>query len=307
MKLSIVATLYQSAPYVNEFYERVTASAKQLVGDNYEIVLVNDGSPDDSLEMAIQLTEQDSHIVVVDLSRNFGHHRAIIVGLENSVGENVFLIDVDLEEPPELLLDFWEELILQGSDCVYGVQDQRKGNFFEVISGHIFYKLFNYLSDFSIPENTLVAKLMTKDFVNALVLHKERSVFLGGITALVGFKQSPFVCNKKSKGVTSYTLSKKVEQFVDSVTSFSAKPLYYVLVIGVLVFISAFIFAMYLVARRILNDSMPDGWASLIVIMLSMTGLIILSVGVVGIYISKIFEEVKGRPYAIIKKIKGRS
>ena len=118
MKLSIVATLYQSAPYIAEFYQRATAVAREFARDDYEIVLVNDGSPDNSLELAVQLTEADHHVVLVDLSRNFGHHKAMMTGLAYSAGEQVFLIDSDLEEEPEWLLSFEEQMQQEASDVV---------------------------------------------------------------------------------------------------------------------------------------------------------------------------------------------
>ncbi len=135
MRLSIVATLFQSAPHIIEFYQRASAAAKQLVGEDYEIVLVNDGSPDNSLDMAVKLTECDSHVVVVDLSRNFGHHKAMMTGLTYAKGQNVFLIDSDLEEEPEWLLSFAKKMEAEASDGVYGIQSKRKGGFFEQITG----------------------------------------------------------------------------------------------------------------------------------------------------------------------------
>jgi len=131
MKLSIVATLYQSAPYITEFRQRASAAARQLVGEDFEIVLVNDGSPDNSLDLAVQLTQSDDHVVVVDLSRNFGHHKAMVAGLEQAQGERIFLIDTDLEEEPEWLLDFSSIMAAESADVVYGVQQTRKGNWFE--------------------------------------------------------------------------------------------------------------------------------------------------------------------------------
>ena len=127
MKLSIVATLYRSAPYISEFHARTSAAARQLVGEDYEIVLVNDGSPDNSLELAARLTDSDTHVVVVDLSRNFGHHRAMMAGLKHAKGARIFLIDSDLEEDPEFLLSFAEQMQERKCDVVYGVQERRKG------------------------------------------------------------------------------------------------------------------------------------------------------------------------------------
>lgn len=173
MKLSIVATLYQSAQYIEEFCWRAGAAARQLVDDDYEIVLVNDGSPDDSLARAVRLTELDSHVIVVDLSRNFGHHKAMMTGLSHAQGEQVFLIDSDLEEEPEWLQSFAEQMERDRCDVVYGVQEQRKGSLYERWTGKWFYLLFRTLSGFALPENLITARLMTRRYVNALLLHRD--------------------------------------------------------------------------------------------------------------------------------------
>ena len=157
MKLSIVATLYQSAAYVVSFHQRASAAARQLVGDDYEIILVNDGSPDNSLDVAVQLTQIDDHVVVVDLSRNFGHHKAMMTGLSHATGERVFLIDSDLEEEPEWLIIFSEVMLRDPCDVVYGIQEQRKGGFFERWTGQWFYRFFKAFTGLALPENIVTA------------------------------------------------------------------------------------------------------------------------------------------------------
>ena len=145
MKLSIVTTLYYSAPYLQEFYARIKQAAETIT-DDYEIILVNDGSPDQSLETAVFLYNHDPHVKVIDLSRNFGHHKAAMTGLAHAVGELVFQIDVDLEEEPELLTKFYEIFEASDADAVYGVQDKRKGGLVERATGWLFYTVFNLLS-----------------------------------------------------------------------------------------------------------------------------------------------------------------
>lgn len=140
MKLSIVATLYRTAPHLAEFHQRCTTVAQALAGQDYEIVLVNDGSPDDSLQQALQLADHDPHLVVADLSRNFGHHRAMMTGLTLARGDLVFLLDSDLEEEPEYLPAFHQQMQRQACDVVYGVQQTRKGGWFERVSGDGFWK-----------------------------------------------------------------------------------------------------------------------------------------------------------------------
>ena len=142
MKLSIVSTLYGSAAYINEFYERSLLVARELVGEDFEIIFVNDGSPDNSLEIGLSLMEQDEKIKIIDLSRNFGHHKAMMLGLEHAQGKKIFLIDIDLEEQPEWLVSFNSLMLSEDADVVYGVQASRKGNFFERMSGYFFYRLF---------------------------------------------------------------------------------------------------------------------------------------------------------------------
>ena len=143
MKLSIVTTLYKSSEYVEEFYKRITKEAKKIT-DDYEIIFVDDGSPDDSLKKCVSLHKQDQKIKVIELSRNFGHHKAIMTGLSYAKGDFVFLIDSDLEEDPEFLEIFWEELQSgEDLDVVYGLQKSRKGGWFEKFSGGLFYKVFN--------------------------------------------------------------------------------------------------------------------------------------------------------------------
>ena len=180
MDLSIVSSLYYSAPYIEVFYRRTTATAKKI-GKDYEIIFVNDGSPDHSRELAIEITKNDPHVQLIDLSRNFGHHKAIMTGLMHARGDLVFQIDVDLEEEPEMLEAFYQELIKTQADVVYGVQDKRKGGFFEKVFGGLFYRVFNFLSDVNMPPNLLMARLMTRGYVDALLLHKEYELDLGGL------------------------------------------------------------------------------------------------------------------------------
>lgn len=189
MKLSIVVTLFQSSKHLSEFYQRAIAAANHLVGDDFEIVLVNDGSPDDSLDKAISISEQDERVAVIDLSRNYGHHNTMMNGLSGSCGDKVFLIDSALEESPEWLIDFASELELQACGVVYGVQSTGKGSKFEQITGGLFYKLFDLLTEINLPKNIATARLMTRRYVNALVRHRDTEVFLAGLWHITGFKQ----------------------------------------------------------------------------------------------------------------------
>ena len=166
--LSIVTTLYRSAPHLEEFYRRITDVASRVSPD-YELILVDDGSPDDSLSVALALCARDPRVSVVELSRNFGHHRAMMTGLARARGDLVFLVDCDLEEQPEWLEPFAERLRASNADVVYGVQVTRRGSWFERVSGEAFYRLFNMLSDVRLPRNVSTARLMRRRYVRSLV------------------------------------------------------------------------------------------------------------------------------------------
>jgi putative glycosyltransferase len=303
MKLSIVATLYQSAPYITEFYARARAVAALVVGEDFEIILVNDGSPDDSLDLAIKLTKQDSRVVVVDLSRNFGHHKAMMTGLAHSKGELIFLIDSDLEEEPESLLSFDEQMKQECCDVVYGVQDSRKGNWFERWSGQWFYRFFKALTGLALPENIVTSRLMTKRYVDALLSHQEREVFMAGLWHITGFNQQSQVIKKHSTSKTTYTFRRKMSLLVNSVTSFSNAPLVSIFYIGVMIFLFALAYIAYLVIHWLLLEKPMSGWTSVIASIWVLGGMVISFIGVVGIYLSKIFSETKRRPYTIVRQI----
>ncbi|MDD2896324.1 MAG: glycosyltransferase family 2 protein [Aliarcobacter sp.] len=303
MKLSIVTTLYKSSQYIDEFYTRISKEAKKIT-DDYEIIFVDDGSPDDSLEKAVSLYEKDSKVKVIELSRNFGHHKAIMTGLSHSKGEFVFLIDSDLEEVPELLGQFWENLNKEKNlDVIYGVQENRKGGWFERFSGGLFWKLINFMSPIKIPSNMITARLMTSKYIQSLIAYKESEIFIGGIWAHAGFKQKGIEVKKGSQSETTYTLKRKLELFVNSITSFSSKPLIYIFYIGLITTFCSTLFILKLVMDKLFFGLAFEGWTSLIVSVWFFGGLIILLLGIIGIYLSKIFIEVKQRPYTIVRNI----
>ena len=306
MKLSIVATLFQSASYIHEFYERAIATAGDLVGDDFEIIFVNDGSPDKSLDLAISLTKKDPHVTVIDLSRNFGHHKAMMTGLDNAIGELVFLIDSDLEEKPEWLLKFAQKMNDELCDVVYGVQKHRKGNWFERVSGQWFYYFFNTLTRLSLPPNIVTARLMTRRYVEALLCHQEREVFLAGLWHITGFDQRAHLVHKDNTSKSSYTLSRKLSLLVNAVTSFSNVPLISIFYIGVAIFLFALTYNFYLLFNSLLYEKPLSGWTSIIGSIWLFGGLIISFIGVIGIYLAKVFSETKQRPYTIVRKIYGK-
>jgi putative glycosyltransferase len=306
VKLSIVATLYRSSSYLDEFHRRATAAAASLVGDDYEIVLVNDGSPDDSLERAIELSARDPHVAVVDLSRNFGHHKAMVAGLEHADGELLFLLDSDLEEEPEWLPEFHRSLLAERADVVYGRQQERKGGFVERWSGEAYYTLFNWLSNIEHPRNIVTARLMTRRYVDALLQYRERELVISCLWVIAGFKQVERLVRKHSSSRTTYSLTRRAALAAGAITSFSEVPLKLIFYVGVLVFAAALVYASYLVALRFYAAQALDGWTSVMVSVWLLGGMIISFVGVVGMYLSKVFVETKQRPLTIVREIHGK-
>jgi putative glycosyltransferase len=302
MDLSIVTTLYCSAPHLEEFYARVRDVAERVASD-LEIILVNDGSPDDSLQIAVSLHQQDRRVKVIDLSRNFGHHKAMMTGLSHARGELIFLVDCDLEEEPELLETFYERLKATAADVVFGVQQKRRGGFFDRVSGAIFFKLFNALSTHPIPPNVITARLMTRKYVWALVQHQERETLMAGLWSLTGFKQVSVPVKKSQNPTSTYNLRRRVSHFVNAITSFSSKPLVLIFYLGCFILFLSTIAALDLIIRKLFFGTLLEGWASLIVSIWLLGGLTIFCLGVIGIYLSKIFIEVKQRPYTIVKEV----
>jgi putative glycosyltransferase len=304
MKVSVVATLYCSAPYVREFCERAAAAARQ-VSDDFEIVLVNDGSPDDSLARALAVAQVQPHVRVVDLSRNFGHHRAMMAGLEHARGELVFLIDSDLEEEPEWLVPFHATLLAGGSDVVYGVQEKRRGNWFDRLAGRAYYSIVRAASGLEIPHDHTTARLMTRRYVDALLRFREREIDLTGLFVTAGFAQAPYPVTKHASSASTYGFARKVGFAVDSLVSFSSFPLVAIFWLGLGISAIAALFTAWLVIRRLFLDVPLEGWTSVMASIWLLGGLVICFVGVVGLYLAKVFSEVKQRPATIVRAVHG--
>ncbi len=302
MKLSVVTSLYESAEHLTAFHERMGREAQRL-GLDYEMVYVNDGSPDASLDRALGIARDDPRVLVVDLSRNFGHHKAMMTGLAHARGDLVFLIDCDLEEDPELLSVFHVTMRDTKADVVYGVQERRKGGILERWGGEVFFRLFNLLTDDPLPMNLTTVRLMTRRYVDALLAHQERSMIIGALWVITGFAQVAVPVRKTARKRGSYTLLRRIEVFVDAVTSFSDRPLKLIFYLGFVVFLVSSLAATYLVVRRVFFGVLLAGWPSLIVSLWLLGGATLFSVGVVGIYLQKVFIETKQRPYTIVRAV----
>jgi putative glycosyltransferase len=303
MRLSIVTTLYKSAAYVEEFYRRASEAAQRIT-DDYEIVMVDDGSPDNSLDIACTLAAKDSRVRVVELSRNFGHHKALMTGLDHARGELCFLIDSDLEENPALLGSFLDRMQSADCDVVYGFQETRKGDMLERTGGKLAWYLINKLYSIEIPPNHCTVRLMRREYVDALLLHRESNTVIGGLWVITGFRQTGIPITKGHRDDSSYSTVLRFAMFLNGITSFSTAPLHLMVVAGILVSFASFAIGLFVIAEKLFRN-IAVGWASLIVSIWFVGGIIVFCLGVIGIYVSRIFIETKNRPYTIVRRVHG--
>jgi putative glycosyltransferase len=302
VRLSIVTTLYRSAATINEFYSR-TMRVAERIADDIEMVIVNDGSPDDSLSLALALHGADPRVVVVDLARNFGHHKAMMTGLTQATGDLVFLLDSDLEEPPEDLARFHQRLVQGDCDVVYGVQKVRRGGLVQRATGALFFSLVAALSDQPLPRNLVTARLMTRDYVRALVRHRDREFLIAHLWEISGFRQQAIAVTKLSLSPSTYSFRRRLELAVKHVTTTSTRLLYLVLYAGLAIFCLSIAVILYYLGRYFSSGIGVDGFTSQIVSIWFLGGLITLILGILGIYIANIMAETKRRPYTIVRRI----
>ncbi|MGB0870083.1 MAG: glycosyltransferase family 2 protein [Flavobacteriales bacterium] len=305
MKLSVVTMMYKSSSFLDRFVLEIEEAIHALNITEYEIVLVNDGCPEDSLMKAKEIYGKHEFIRIVNLSRNFGHHYAMQAGLSSANGDLIFLIDCDLETPPNVLIEMYNELDDSEFDVIYGYQESRKGNFFERISGGMFYTLLNKLSETYIPPNILTERLMKRNYVNDLLNVGDANLFMGGLMYWVGYNQKGISVKKIQRtGASNYTFRKKINLLINAVSSFSGTPLKWLfkfgLTISALSLLSAIVVA---ILKFTYGGDIQVGWSSLIVINVLILGVISTFLGILGIYLHKIFTQVQSRPNFIIKEI----
>jgi putative glycosyltransferase len=305
MKISVVTSLYRSAPYLEELHRRITSTIASMAADQYEIIFVNDGSPDDDLAVARRLAAADPHLVVIDLSRNFGQHSALMTGVRQASGDLVYVLDSDLEEEPEWMAQFHTEMIRTGCDVAFGINVAvaAKGGMPYRVGRRLFYSTLKLLSGVKFPEDVCTARLMTRRYVDALLEYGEREMFLAGIWHMVGFSQLPIAVRKIQGSTTTYTLPRLIALFVNGVTSFSTRPLVAVAVSGVVLSLIAVAFTGWIVVRQLFYGVATEGWASVMAGVLLVGGASMFFNGLIAIYVAKIFLEVKKRPLTTIREI----
>lgn len=298
--LSVVAPMYDEEGTAATFYERVVTA---LDGVPFELVLVDDGSRDGTAARLSALAAEDERVKVVRLSRNFGHQAALTAGLEHARGNAVAMLDADLQDPPELIvtmLEHWR----RGSDVVYAVRETRAGEGrFKLTTAKWFYRLFARLAQIEMPLDAGDFRLMDRRALDALLDMPERSRFLRGMTVWVGFTQTalPYARDARHAGETKYTPSRMVRFGFDAISSFSHAPLQFATLLGFVFSFLAFLAIPLTVVARYSNMYVP-GISSTIVIVLLLGGIQLITVGIIGEYVGRIYDEVKRRPLYVVRE-----
>lgn len=302
IELSVIIPIYNEQDSIPELYKRLTETVSKIT-DNYEFVFVNDGSRDASLPALMELAKKDSHIYYINFSRNFGHQIAVTAGLDHCRGNAVVIIDADLQDPPELIADLYKKH-KEGFEVVYAKRAKRKGeSFFKKATASLFYRLMVKITSINIPIDTGDFRLIDRKIVDYLKLMPEQNKFLRGQIAWLGFNQTAVEYNRDERkyGTTGYPLSKMIRFAIDGITSFSDKPLMMVLQAGILVSILAFFIILYALYGYFSDQKTTPGWASLLVSSMFIGGIQLISIGIIGLYVSRINKNVINRPLYLVQ------
>ena len=306
-ELSVVIPVYRSAKIFPELYRRLVASLEPVV-DGFEIVAVADGNADGSADVIESIHKQDSRVKLIELSRNFGHQVAVTAGIEHANGDMVVVMDDDLEDPPEVIPSFINRA-KDGFDLVYGIRRKRKVNIIKRIVYALFYRVINSLSAIPIPYDSGDFCLMRRTVINALNSMPEKNRFIRGLRCWAGFRQTGMEYERESRyaGESGYSIRGYFKFAFDGIISFSYRPLQIVSVVGIVTAFSGFLYALYALAARLTGNLPAEtaGWTSLMVAMLFLGGLQLLSVGIIGQYIARIYDEAKRRPHYFTKRLLG--
>ena len=304
-KISVVIPMYYEEEVAQECYSKMTQVLLNIKDYDYEIICVNDGSKDKTLPILEKIAEEDKKVKVISFARNFGHQCAVTAGLKYVTGDAIVIIDADLQDPPELIpemLKLWEE----GNEVIYGKRKTREGESkFKLLTAKMFYNTLNALSDVDIPKDTGDFRLVDRKVVDVINSLPEHNKFLRGLFSWVGFEQKAFEYERKERfaGKTKYPLKKMLKLASDGIIGFSSKPLKIVGGLGIITICISFIILIYAILSFAFKwNQLAPGWTSLMVATTFFSGVILISLWMIGEYISRIYDETKGRPQYIINK-----
>ena len=304
-KISVVIPMYFEEEVAMECYNRTENVLKKLEQFDYEIIFVNDGSKDRTLEILEEIAKNDLKVKVISLSRNFGHQAAVTAGLKFTTGDAVVIMDADMQDPPEVIeemVSLWEK----GNDVIYAKRKTRKGETaFKLFTAKMFYKVLNGLSDVEIPKDTGDFRLADRKVIDVINLLPEHNKFLRGLFSWVGFKQTPLEYERKERfaGKTKYPLKKMLKLASDGIMGFSTKPLKLVGGLGIFTILLSILILIYSIVSYIFNlNNLTAGWTSIMVAITLFSGVQLVSIWIIAEYIARIYDEAKNRPEYIIEK-----
>lgn len=303
-KISVVVPVYCEQLVIEEFYKRMTKILVELNQYDYEIIFVNDGSTDNSLNILTNIAQKDDKIKIISFSRNFGHQAAVTAGLKYVTGNAIIIIDADLQDPPEVIPDMlkhWEN----GFEVIYGKRKVREGeSVFKLFTAKMFYKILNSLSDVYIPEDTGDFRLVDRKVIDTINFMPEHNKFLRGLFSWVGYKQYSYEYERKARlaGKTKYPIKKMFKLATDGIIGFSSKPLKLMGQLGFFSIVLSGLILLYSIISFFMGRAITPGWTSIMVTITFFAGIQLMSLWIVSEYIGKIYDESKQRPEYIIDK-----
>jgi dolichol-phosphate mannosyltransferase len=302
IRYTIIIPVYNEEAVINESYRRLTR-VMESVDEAYELLFINDGSEDRTVELIEALAEKDGCVKLLDFSRNFGHQIAITAGMDYARGDAIVIIDADLQDPPELIpqmIEKWKE----GYEVVYAKRSQRKGeSLFKKWTAALFYRLMGAMAEVKIPLDTGDFRLMDRKVCDAMQGIREKNRFVRGLVSWVGFRQIAieYVREERYAGETKYPLKKMLRFSIDGITSFSYKPLKLATYFGFVVSLVSFAYLVVSLGEKVFSTSADAGWSSLIACLMLLNGVILILVGILGEYVGRIYDETKNRPLYILR------
>jgi len=302
--LSIVVPVYNEIEIIELFYKKLTKVISKME-IKYEIIFIDDGSRDGTFEKIHQISKADVHVTGIKLSRNFGHQMALFAGLAESNGAYILMMDGDLQHPPELIPELWKYAV-SGIDIVYTIRKAEKGvGWFKRYSSGIFYRIFSYLTDVKLEQNTADFRIISRKVCDEIVKMDERDLFLRGIFSWVGFTQKgmKYTAHKRIKGEPKYNIKKMLNLSISGITSFSTVPIRLSLLLCGFSLFVAVSYSVYAVYVKLILGKAVQGWASLLILLSLFFSGIFIILGIIGEYIAKIHIEVKKRPRYIIERV----
>ena len=306
--LSVVVPCFNEEACLPELHRRLTAAARTAAGDDYELVLINDGSRDRSWTVMQQIAIADAHVLAINLSRNHGHQLALTAGLDLCRGERILIIDADLQDPPELLPAMLDTMRGQDADVVYGVRRSRAGETaFKRATAHGFYRLLSRATEIDIPVDTGDFRLMSRRALDALLAMPEQSRFIRGMVAWIGFRQVPFAYDRDVRfaGETKYPFSKMLRFAFDALTGFSSAPLKLASHAGLALSLGSLLIIAYIAYAWVTGQNI-QGWTSLMLVVVVLGAVQMFVLALMGEYIGRLYNEAKGRPLYIVQEVAGR-